>query len=50
MFTQKIHQQAQFDNVHAYRSYDLDGHLLDKTIKFDPDYLNKILKAMIYVD
>lgn len=28
----------------------MDGKLLDKTVKYDLDYMNKILKAMIYVD
>lgn len=28
----------------------MDGKLLDNKVKFDTDYLNKILKAMIYVD
>ena len=28
----------------------MDGKILDKNVKFDTDYLNKILKAMIYID
>jgi ABC-type amino acid transport substrate-binding protein len=34
----------------TYRAIDLDGNLLDKTISYDPAYLNKILKAMVFVD
>jgi hypothetical protein len=36
--------------VSAYRAYDLDGKLLDHSVKFDLDHMNKILKAMIYID
>ena len=49
-FNQDIKVQTHFDHVTAYRAFDLEGQLLDKTIKYDLDYLNKILRAMIYVD
>lgn len=42
--------QTQFDNVTAYRAFDLEGKLLDKSIKYDLDYMHKILRAMIYID
>lgn len=42
--------QDDFPHVPAYRAYDLDGKLLDKKVKFDLDYMNKILKTMIYID
>lgn len=29
---------------------DLEGNLLDKSITFDPAYLAKILRTMIFVD
>ena len=29
---------------------DLNGKLVDRNAKYDPEYLNKILKTMIYVE
>lgn len=49
-FTQQLERKSEFEHVHAYRAYDLDGQLLDRNVKFDLPYMNKILKAMIYVD
>lgn len=49
-FTQEINAQNEFTHVPAYRAYDLDGKLLDHTLKYDLNYLNKILKSMIYID
>lgn len=34
----------------AYRAYDLNGNLLDNNVKYDLEYMNKILKGMIYID
>lgn len=49
-FTQDLIAQNDYAHVPAYRAYDLEGKLLDSKVKYDVDYLNKILKSMIYID
>jgi 2-oxoisovalerate dehydrogenase E1 component alpha subunit len=49
-YTQKLEVQNSFPHVNTYRAIDLDGKLLDTTVKYDPKYLTKILNTMIRVD
>jgi hypothetical protein len=50
VYTQHLTVQSEFAKVPTYRAIDLDGHLLDKKVKYDLKYLNRILKTMIFVD
>jgi hypothetical protein len=34
-FTQQINRQSEFTRVPAYRAYDLQGQLLDKSLQID---------------
>jgi hypothetical protein len=50
VYTNQLTSLHEFPKMPTYRAIDLDGNLLDKTISYDPAYLNKILKAMVFVD
>lgn len=50
VYTQTLTAQSEFPKIPTYRAIDLDGNLLDKNLHFDPAYLTKILKTMIFVD
>lgn len=50
VYTQTLSAQSEFPKVPTYRAMDLDGNLLDRNLAFDPVYLAKILRTMIFVD
>jgi hypothetical protein len=50
VYTQTLTAQSEFPKIPTYRAIDLDGNLLDRNLHFDPAYLTKILKTMVFVD
>ena len=50
VYTQSLTPLSEFPKVNTYRAIDLDGNLVDDKLTFDPAYLSKILRTMIFVD
>ena len=43
-------ETTEYEKIKTYRAMDLDGNIVDKNVKYDPKYMEEILKKMIYVD
>jgi hypothetical protein len=49
-YTNTLQTQTQFSKVETFRTYDLDGKLVNSNVKYNKEELLKVLKTMIFVD